>query len=150
MSRSIRRLTSLMAVAAAFLAVGVASASAAVSVNDNTPSATQMLTATIASPPAGATQYTLAECNVTDADAADWGRDCSQSSAVSFTPVTTTSASITVTRSFTNFSFVPGQSPQFGTTTSCDSFGADPCAVVVSWYSGAFASLGAEKADLTF
>jgi hypothetical protein len=149
MSRIARRLIPAAIVAALTLGV-TASANAHVTVNNPFPLNHETLTATVSSPPAGATQYTLAECNVTSATPADWGRDCNQATAVNFTPVSTTSKGITVPASFTNFSFVPGLSPLHGMTTTCDSFGADPCAVVVSWYSSAFASLGAQKADLLF
>jgi hypothetical protein len=149
MSRTARRLIPA-AIAAALTLGTAASASAGVSVSNPFPSDPDTLTATVSSPPSGATQYTLAECNVTSAAAADWGRDCNQASAVNFTPVATTSRSITVNGSFANFSFVPGLSPLHGASTTCDSLGGDPCAVVVSWYSSAFASLGAQKADLTF
>jgi hypothetical protein len=64
--------------------------------------------------------------------------------------VSTTTRTIRVNSTFTNTSFVPGLSPLHGMTTTCDTVGADPCAVVVSWYSSAFASLGFAKADLLF
>lgn len=149
MSRTARRL--IPAAIAAALTLGLtASANAHITVSNTFPSSHDTVTATVSSPPAGATQYTLAECNVTSATPANWGRDCNQTSAVNFAPVSTTSQSVTVDDTFTNVSFVPGQSPLHGMFTTCDSLGSDPCAVVVSWYSSAFASLGAEAAVLSF
>ena len=150
MSRTTRRLIPA-ALAAAFLALGATSASAGVTVNDTTPSNGQVLTATVSAPPAGATQYTLAECNVTSATPANWGLDCNQASGTAPSGLGTTTKSITVNNTFTNFSFVPGQSPAHGMTTTCRGVPTlAPCGVVVSWYDGAFNSLGAATVRLTF
>jgi hypothetical protein len=155
MSHSIRRLilASALAVAVAFLALGSATANAGVIVNDNTPSTHQTLTAVVSAPPAGATQYTLAQCNVTSTNANDWGRDCNQSSGTSFSPLSTTNRPVTVDRTFTNFSFVPGLSPLHGMFTHCRDMpilGTSQCGVVVSWYNATFDSLGFATAPLTF
>jgi hypothetical protein len=151
MSHSIRRLIPVSALAVAFLALGSATANAGVIVNDNTPDPHQTLTAVVSAPPAGATQYTLAECNVTSANPNDWGRDCNQASGTAPSPLTSTNKPVTVQNTFTNFSFVPGQSPLHGMFTHCrDTIGTSPCAVVVSWYNATFDSLGFATTPLTF
>jgi hypothetical protein len=151
MSKFTKSVVALAATAAA-LGVGVASADAAISVNHNPTGSSDTLTATLSSPPSGATHYTLAQCNVTDVDAADWGRDCNADSAVGFTAVSTTSADVAVDKTFDDTSFVPGLSPQW-TSTSCLGATGSQCAVVVSWYSlaaGPPVELGAEKANIAF
>lgn len=153
MHRSIRRIIPASALAVAFLALGSATANAGVVVNDNTPAIHQTLTAVVSAPPAGATQYTLAQCNITSANPADWGRDCNQTSGTSASPLTTTTRSVTVDRTFTNHSFVPGSAPLHGMFTHCRDqpiAGASQCGVVVSWYDAAFTSLGFASASLTF
>lgn len=152
MTPTTRRLTTLAAAGMATLALGATAASAAVTVDDTTPTDGQSLTATVSSPPAGATQYTLSECNVTDPDAADWGRDCNRDTAVGFTPVATTQKPIVVNSAFENHSFVPGLPPQFGASTTCGNAGSPnhQCGVVVSWYNAAFSQLATQKADITF
>jgi hypothetical protein len=151
MSLPIRRLITATAVATAALALGATSASAGVTVNDNTPFNGQTLTATVSAPPAGATQYTLAECNVTSATPANWGLDCNQASGTAPSGFGTTTKSITVNSFFTNYSFVPGQTPQHGATTVCRGVPSlAPCGVVVSWYNSTFDALGASTARLTF
>jgi hypothetical protein len=153
MPHSIRRFIPVSALAVAFLALGSASANAGVIVNDNTPSSHQTLIAVVSAPPAGATQYTLAQCNVTSVNPNDWGRDCNQASATSFSPLTTTNRTVTVRNTFTNTSFVPGASPLHGMFTHCRDMpiaGTSQCGVVVSWYNATFDSLGFATAPLTF
>ncbi|MDO8213642.1 hypothetical protein [Conexibacter sp. CPCC 206217] len=152
MSRITRRLTSLAVAAGTILALGATTAGATVTVNDNTPTDGQTLTATISSPPARATQYTLAECNITNATPLNWGLDCN-GAAGSFTaptPIATTRGRVTVNGTFDDVSFVPGGTPLFASTACRSSFGTDPCAVVVSYYDAIFTPLGAEAAPLTF
>jgi hypothetical protein len=151
MSLSMRKLIPATVVATAALAFGATSANAGVTVNDTTPNAHQTLTATVSAPPAGATQYTLAQCNVTSTTPANWGLDCNQFSATSPSPLSTTTRSVTVQNTFTNTSFVPGQAPQHGMFTTCRGVPSlAPCGVVVSWYNSTFDALGASTARLTF
>ena len=151
MSHSMRRLIPATVLAAAALALGATSANAGIALSTSTPANGATITAHVFSPPAGATQYTIAECNVTSATAANWGLDCNQASGSAPTALSTTTKSITVNKTFTNYSFVPGQTPQHGTTTTCRGVPAfAPCGVVVSWYNSTFDSLGAQTARVTF
>jgi hypothetical protein len=152
MSHSIRRLIPASALAAAFLALGSATANAAVTVNPTNVTNGAVVTAHVSSPPAGATQYTLAECNVTSPNTFLWGLDCNQASGTAPSPLTTTTKSLTVNNTFTNHSFVPGQSPQHGMFTTCRGSNPtfSPCGVVVSWYNATFDALRADTARLNF
>lgn len=155
MSRTTRRLTAATVAAVATLAIGASAAQATIILDDNTPTSGQLVTATITGAPAGATHFTLGECNVSSL-ASNWGRDCNGASgrSLGFTALSGGSGvgSINVDNTFVDFSF-GGGSPLF-TSTDCNAdLGTDPCAVVASYYrvaGGPPVQLGGEKADLTF
>lgn len=153
MSRTTRRLTAATVAAVATLAIGASAAQATITLDDSTPTSGQLVTATLTGTPAGATHFTLGECNVASSPS-NWGRDCNGASgrSLGFTPIANGGGSINVDNTFVDFSF-GGGAPLF-TSTDCNAdLGTDPCAVVVSYYrvaGGPPTQLGGEKADLTF
>jgi hypothetical protein len=150
MSRLTRRLAAPLSVAALCAAfAGTASASITIS-NANPFGPSDTTGVTITSAPAGATQWTVAECNISSASPANWGRDCNAGTALNFAPISTLTRTLTVEDAFTDTSFVPGSAPLF-TSTGCDGTGgSDRCAVVVSYYNNSFAQLGADVQAIRF
>lgn len=155
MSRTTRRIAATTIATVATLALGASAAQATITLDDNTPTSGQLVTATVTSAPAGATHFTLGECNVASSPS-NWGRDCNGASgrSLGFTPLSagSGSGSINVDNTFVDFSF-GGGAPLFASTDCNADLGTDPCAAVVSYYrvaGGPPVQLGGEKADLTF
>jgi hypothetical protein len=150
MSRLTRRLAAPLSVAA-LCAAFAGSAHASITVTNTTPRPTDTTRITVTSAPAGATQWTAAECNISDANPAKWGLDCNGATALNFASVSSTpTRTLSVTDVFTDVSFVPGSSPQWS-STACDSTaGGDPCAVIVSYYNASFTQLGVDVQPITF
>lgn len=167
MTRTARRLGVTMIAAVAALAATGGAAQASVGLSPGGPYTTGDPVSVSGTAPTltpAATHYAVAECNVTSASPAVWATRCNGATSPVVSPPRfrnlaalglggTFSTSITVEDTFADANFAGGPPP--GTTTTCDSIGADPCAVVVSYYyfpvvPGPPSFLGAEKANLAF